>query len=255
MTDTLKFLAFDTSTDTMSVAVSRGDQTWHHQGVGGPNASAQLIPVIQDLLSQAKMSLNELTALVIGHGPGSFTGVRTACSVAQGLALGANLKVLQMDTLMAVAEDACLQWASAEKETIQSVGVLVDARMNEVYAGAYVWQPEFKAWHSVLPLQVGPPERMLAALRGLPLAFDAWAGNGWAVYQDRLNIALDPFANAPAMCASAMPDARALLRLAPLPWSRGQAVAPDHVQPLYIRDKVAQTTAERDAIKAAKLAV
>ena len=69
MTDDLKFLAFDTSTDMMSVAVSRGAQTWHHHGVGGPHASAQLIPVIQDLLSQAKMSLNELTALVMGHGP------------------------------------------------------------------------------------------------------------------------------------------------------------------------------------------
>jgi tRNA threonylcarbamoyladenosine biosynthesis protein TsaB len=105
MSETLKFLAFETSTDMMSVAISRGAQTWHHHGVGGPNASAQLIPVIQDLLRQADLSLNDLTALVIGHGPGSFTGLRTACSVAQGLAMGANLKVIQIDTLMAVADE------------------------------------------------------------------------------------------------------------------------------------------------------
>ena len=136
MNETFKFLAFETSTDMMSVAVSKGAQTWHHHGVGGPNASAQLIPVIQDLLSQAELKLNDLTAVVIGHGPGSFTGLRTACSVAQGLAMGANLKVIQIDTLMAVAEEAQGQLQA------QRVGILVDARMSEVYAGAYAWQTE-----------------------------------------------------------------------------------------------------------------
>ena len=178
MTDDLKFLAFDTSTDMMSVAVSRGAQTWHHHDVGGPHASAQLIPVIQDLLSQAKMTLNELTALVMGHGPGSFTGLRTACSVAQGLAMGAHLKVVQMDTLMAVAEEARMQLASDESKQVQRVGVLVDARMSEVYAGAYEWQAERNAWQSLMPLQVGPPEAMLESLQSLPQACEAWAGNG-----------------------------------------------------------------------------
>lgn len=247
MTDTLKFLAFETSTDMMSVAVSRGAQTWHHHGVGGSNASAQLIPVIQDLLRQAELTLNDLTALVIGQGPGSFTGLRTACSVAQGLAMGANLKVIQIDTLMAVAEEARAQLQA------HSVGVLVDARMSEVYAGAYAWQPASREWTSVMSLQVGPPEAMLKALSSLPNACDAWAGNGLSVYQERLNLTSNT--NLPAMCPSASPHALALLRLAPVQWDRGQAVSPEQVQPLYIRDKVAQTTAEREAIKASKLAV
>jgi tRNA threonylcarbamoyladenosine biosynthesis protein TsaB len=255
MTDTLKFLAFETSTDKMSVAVSRGAQTWHHHGVGGSNASAQLIPVIHDLLQQAELTLNELTALVIGHGPGSFTGLRTACSVAQGLAMGANLKVIQIDTLMAVAEEARGQLQA------QRVGILVDARMSEVYAGAYAWQSELNEWKPVMSLKVGPPEDMLIALNSLPAPCDAWAGNGFEVYKDRLNLALDIAADSPAgspeklpvICASAMPHALALLRLAPAQWANGQAVAPEHVQPLYIRDKVAQTTAEREAIKASKL--
>lgn len=234
MNDALKFLAFETSTDKMSVAVSRGSKTWYHHGAGGPNASAQLIPVIQDLLGQAQLTLNALTALVIGQGPGSFTGLRTACSVAQGLALGAHLKVIQVDTLMAVAEEARFQRAGQEKNQLQTVGVLMDARMGEVYAGAYAWQPESNEWQSVLPLQVGPPEAMVAVLSRLPKPWDVLAGNG-----------LDAQ-------ASAMPHALALLRLAPALWARGQAVLPEQVQPLYIRDKVAQTTAEREAIKAAK---
>ena len=255
MTDTLKFLAFETSTDRLSVAVSRGAQTWHHHGVGGSNASAQLIPVIHELLQQAELTLNDLTALVIGQGPGSFTGLRTACSVAQGLAMGANLKVIQIDTLMAVAEEARGQLQA------QRVGVLVDARMSEVYAGAYVWQSELNEWTPVMSLKVGPPEDMLTALNSLPTPCDAWAGNGFEVYKDRLNLGSDKAAanpaaspeNFPVVCASAMPHALALLRLAPAQWANGQAVAPEHVQPLYIRDKVAQTTAEREAIKASKL--
>ena len=87
MTQHLKFLAFETSTEMMSVALSHGDQTWHLHTTGGPNASAQLIPSIHQLLAQAQLQLTDLTALVIGQGPGSFTGLRTACSVAQGLAL------------------------------------------------------------------------------------------------------------------------------------------------------------------------
>jgi tRNA threonylcarbamoyladenosine biosynthesis protein TsaB len=249
MTEALKFLAFETSTDMMSVAVSRGTQTWHHHGVGGPKASAQLIPIIQDLLSQAELTLSDLTALVIGHGPGSFTGLRTACSVAQGLAMGANLKVIQIETLMVVAEEARLQLQK------HRVGVLVDARMSEVYAGAYAWQPESNDWTSVMPLQVGPPEMMLKALKSLSMACDAWAGNGFDVYKDRLDVKANMPADMTAVCASAMPHALALLRLAPAQWARGQALAPEQVQPLYIREKVAQTTAEREAIKASKIIV
>jgi tRNA A37 threonylcarbamoyladenosine modification protein TsaB len=99
----------------------------------------------------------------------------------------------------------------------------------------------------------------------LPTPCDAWAGNGFEVYKDRLNLASDMAAanptdnpvvspaNFPVICAFAMPHALALLRLAPAQWASGKAVAPEHVQPLYIRDKVAQTTAEREAIKASKL--
>ena len=83
-----RWLAFDTSTDVLSLAVGQGDQTWSQTLPGGAQASATLIPAVMDLLAQAGMPMASLDAIVFGRGPGSFTGLRTACSVAQGLALG-----------------------------------------------------------------------------------------------------------------------------------------------------------------------
>ena len=254
MTEDLKFLAFETSTDMMSVALSRGAQTWHYQGVGGANASAQLIPVIQKLLNQAAMQLNELTALVIGQGPGSFTGLRTACSVAQGLALGAHLKVIPVDTLMVAAEDARVQQQASNPVDLHDfrVGVVMDARMSEVYAGAYQWQGEVHLWQPLLPLQVGAPEAVVQNLCELMGSHFALAGNGLDVYKDRLSLQTLEWKARHVLCISAMPHANALLRLAPVMWRNGGAVLPELVQPLYVRDKVAQTTVEREAIKEAK---
>jgi tRNA threonylcarbamoyladenosine biosynthesis protein TsaB len=260
MTSALKFLAFDTSTDMMSVALSNGHQTWHHHGVGGPNASAQLIPSIHQLLAQAQLQLSDLTALVVGQGPGSFTGLRTACAVAQGLALGANLKVIPVDSLKAVAEDARQALLDAQDtepfNPLEDVHIasVMDARMSEVYVGVYRWQAASALWTCVQPLQVGAPEAMaaqLCQLSQLGLSRLVLAGNGFDVYKERFF--LQELENSVQLrCVAAVPHALALLRLAPALWLSEQAVAPEWVQPLYIRDKVAQTTAERDAIKLAK---
>ena len=260
MTTDLKFLAFETSTDMMSVALCVGDQTWHLHTQGGANASAQLIPSIHNLLAQAQLTLADLTALVIGQGPGSFTGLRTACSVAQGLALGANLQVIPVDTLMVVAEDAR---GSLQAPLTSQVSVVMDARMGEVYGGAYAWHAASGQWQATVPLQVGPPAQVAQALITDHAESGVLAGNGFEVYADafseslaaRSNACSESVSDVQAMrCVSAVPHALALLRLAPALWVAGKAVAPEGVQPLYIRDKVAQTTAERDAIKAAKAA-
>jgi tRNA threonylcarbamoyladenosine biosynthesis protein TsaB len=249
MTQALKFLAFDTSTDMMSVALSQGDQTWHHHGVGGANASAQLIPTVHALLAQAQWQLSDLTALVVGQGPGSFTGLRTACAVAQGLALGANLKVIPVDSLKAVAEDARHSLDPAQDWHVASV---MDARMGEVYVGVYAWHAATSQWTLVQPLQVGPPETMAAQLSRLKLPKMVLAGNGFEVYKDRFPLQEFEVGGVPVSCVAAVPHALALLRMAPALWAKQEAVDPEWVQPLYIRDKVAQTTAERDAIKQAK---
>jgi tRNA threonylcarbamoyladenosine biosynthesis protein TsaB len=253
MTSALKFLAFDTSTDMMSVALSNGDAIWHHHGVGGANASAQLIPTIHLLLEQAQLKLTDLTALVVGQGPGSFTGLRTACAVAQGLALGANLKVIPVDSLKAVAEDA-RQAIDSPLNPTQDVHVasVMDARMSEVYVGVYAWHAATAQWTSVQPLQVGAPEAMAAKLSQLRLPQLVLAGNGFEIYKDRFPLQDFEAMGTTLRCVAAVPHALALLRMAPALWLSEQGVAPEWVQPFYIRDKVAQTTAERDAIKLAK---
>ena len=118
-----RWLAFDTSTDVLSLAVARGDQVWTQTLPGGAQASSGLIPAVQAMLAEADMPLASLDAIVFGRGPGSFTGLRTACAVAQGLAFGANVPVLPVDTLLAVAEEA--RWAQ-----VQAGALLPDAALT-----------------------------------------------------------------------------------------------------------------------------
>ena len=227
-----RWLAFDTSTDVLSLAVAQGEQTWAQTLPGGAQASATLIPSVLDLLAQADMPLASLDAIVFGRGPGSFTGLRTACSVAQGLALGAQLPVLPVDTLLAVAEEARLLIGSPDTLTVLA---MLDARMDEIYTATYRWAAG--AWTELSPLQVCSPERILAPTDAELLM----AGNVFDAYGERL----------PAgQRLQALPTARGLLSLAPALWASGQAVIADEAMPLYIRDKVAQTTAEREAQKA-----
>jgi len=229
----LNLLAFDTSTDILSVAVQAGDP--RTQPVlqvteqGGAKASATLLPLIRQLLSQAGLALKDLDAIVFGRGPGSFTGLRTACAVAQGLGFGSAVPVLAVDTLLAVAEEAHAQSA------VERVVAVLDARMAEVYWAAY--QKHGATWREHEPARLGPPDDVRVA--------PGWslAGNALALYSDRL---------APAQRRiSALPTASALLRLAPALMAAGQAGPAADAMPLYIRDKVAQTTQERHAIKAA----
>jgi tRNA threonylcarbamoyladenosine biosynthesis protein TsaB len=258
MKPALKFLAFDTSTDVLSVALSDGTQTWGHEGAGGAQASAQLIPTVLDLLAQAGWALPELDAIVFGRGPGSFTGLRTACAVAQGLAYGAAVPVLPVDTLLAVAEQARwdLQGAQA-KDAPLCVLALLDARMDEVYSAAYEWQGAARGWRVVQDLQVGKPETVTWPSdapgnengNGNGNASCLCAGNAFGPYGARLTSALP---NGLAHVV-AMPTAQALLRLAPALFQAGLAVPAEQAMPLYVRDKVANTTAEREVLKAQKL--
>lgn len=228
----MKLLAFDTSTENMSVAVASGEQLWQRSGPAGPLASATLIPMIEALLKQAGLGLGELDAIVFGRGPGSFTGLRTACAVAQGLAFGAGLPVLGIDTLQAVAEHARAQAGCTQ------VLAILDARMDEVYAGAYEWTGG--RWARCGEFSLDKPEAL-----ALPTGWTL-AGNAFEAYGHRLP-------QAPRVAA--VPDAPALLRLAPLLLAAGEALPAAAALPLYVRDKVAQTTNERAALRAAAAAL
>ena len=232
----LKLLAFDTSTELLSVAALRGEPggelPLEYTSAGGAQASTALIPAIQQLLAQAGLRLGELDAIAFGRGPGSFTGLRTACSVAQGLAFGAGIPVLAVDTLLAVAEDA------RHRCGLEQVVAVLDARMAEVYSAAYAWHGA--GWRQQGGISLGHPEAVAVA--------PGWslAGNAVAAYADRLPAA--------AARVEAMPTASALLRLAPALMAAGLAGPAARATPLYIRDKVAQTTEERASSRAAQAA-
>ena len=240
----LKFLAFDTSTDRLSVAVTDGVRVWQHSSPGGALASTTLIPAILGLLADSNMALGDMDAVVFGRGPGSFSGLRTACAVAQGLAFGANqgagIAVLPVDTLMAVAEEARFQQHGTAVGGAKPITItaLLDARMDEMYVQSY----EFSSGRCRLvgDCKLIRPENLVPE----PLT-QLLAGNVFGVYAGRL-----PAELAKLTCVDALPTATALLRLAPALAAAGQCIDAAQALPLYVRDKVAQTTVERAQIKA-----
>lgn len=246
----MNLLALDTSTEQLSLAVSREvagrDRVWTHTGAGGAQASATLIPALLALLAEAGLAPRELDAIAFGAGPGAFTGLRTACAVAQGLGHGAGVPLLPVDTLLAVAEDA--RHGHAPDAAELDVLAVLDARMDEVYAAHYRWRG---GWTQRGDWTVCRPEALTARPPGqAPADCGGWllAGNALAAYGERL------FPGVPGLRrVDALPTAAALLRLAPALLAAGQAVVASQALPRYIRDKVAQTTAERASARAASL--
>ncbi len=236
-----RLLAFDTSTELMSVGVRRGDRYWLHSGPGAAQSSATLIPTVLSLLEQAHLPLQALDAIVFGRGPGSFTGLRTACAVAQGLAAGSDRPVLPIDTLLAVAEEARHEALAADASGASPtrISAVLDARMDEVYLQHFEWADG--RWRALAACQLCPPQ----AVHFAPGAGLLVAGNALEVYRERL-----PELPAGSRWVKALPTAAALLRLAP--GLLHQAVPAAQALPLYVRDKVAQTTEERLAAKQAK---
>lgn len=228
-------LAFDTATERMSIALAHGGKVWAREGMGGAQASATLLPTILSVLDEASVTLAALDAIAFGRGPGAFTGLRTACSVAQGLAFGASKPVLPVDTLLAVAEDA------RQGRDLQDVWVVTDARMNEIYAARYGYADGH--WTTLVPPFLAHVEQINE--RWHAAAPQVIAGSALAIFSDLRtgNARLVP---------NAAPRAQAMLPLAQALWNEGGSVDPALAIPLYVRDKVAQTTAEREAVRIAK---
>jgi tRNA threonylcarbamoyladenosine biosynthesis protein TsaB len=233
-------LAFDTSTEALAVALQGpgGVNVWN--GEGGAQASTLLLPTVHSLLTQASLTLADVDAIAFGQGPGAFTGLRTACSVAQGLAFGVDKPVLPLDSLLIVAED---ERASRDFPPVLDVAVAMDARMGELYAARYRWSEG--RWRCVLAPGLWDPQAWVAACTneaGAPQQDLIWTGSGLSLLTDV------PAQVGSLTCAN---RAEALLRLADQAWHQGCAVPAEQALPVYLRDKVALTTAERQALKAA----
>lgn len=239
-----RLLMLDTATEVVHAALVVGERVRALAVEGGAQASASTLPTLQALLRDEDLPWSGLDAIAFGRGPGAFTGLRTACSVAQGLALAADCPVIPLDTLMAVAEDARQSepdaWAPGAV-----VWVAQDARMGELYVAAYRWlgahwqlEAEPRLW------ALGVPRERWAALSEGPQARPAHiAGNALLAHPSAFE-GLDA-----RQWPQAAPRGAALAALARQAWARGESVDAALALPLYVRDKVAQTTAERLAAK------
>jgi tRNA threonylcarbamoyladenosine biosynthesis protein TsaB len=228
----MRILALETSTEYCSVALWQDGAIVERSELVGQKHSERLMPMIDALLKDAAVTMKQLDGIAFGMGPGSFTGVRIACGVTQGLALGADLPVAGVCTLEALAE------ASGHDRVI----AVLDARMGEIYHAAYEKQGD--DW-------IAASEPCLCKPEDAPVVTgENWfaAGSGFAVNGPALEACY-----AGQLCGvdgTVVPQAAAVAALGARSLMRGDGVDAALALPLYLRDKVALTTAEREAQRA-----
>jgi len=217
----MKLLAIDTSTTACSVALLQDEKITSIHVEASMQQAQRILPAIHDLLQQSHLSLSELDALAFGRGPGSFTGVRIATSVIQGLAVVIDRPVIAVSSLAAVAQAAYADLG------FKKLLVVMDARMKEVYWGAYTVNAEGLVELSGKEF-VTPPEAIIQP-QG-----QGWAGvgTGWAECYDRIPFHYDQEA------ASRLPMASAIIPLAREKYRQHDFLAPHEVVPVYLRDNV-----------------
>ena len=228
----MNLLSLDTSTEFLSLALQVGDEqgcdkTYAHHQHAGQAASQLVLPQIQALLDTANVKLSDLDGIAFGAGPGAFTGVRVACGVAQGLGFGANIPVVGVNTLMALAQ------ASGQARVI----ACLDARMGEIYHAAFV--RENGKWIEKSATTVCKPE-------AAPVLEGEWVGvgSGWAAYGEVLSRIYAQ--NLGQIFSNITPTAEAILQLAKPTFEAGLAKPASEAAPIYIRNRVALTTIERE---------
>ena len=232
----MKILALETSTEYCSVALWRDGAIDGRSENVGQKHSELLIAMLRELLDAAGLAIKDIDGIAYGSGPGSFTGVRIACGVAQGLALGAGLPVFGVCTLQALAEGAGRDRVIAA----------LDARMGEIYCAAY--ERSAGVWIAICePCLCRPEDAPLPPGEG-------WfgAGSGFAAFEDALQARYA--GKLTGADSEAVPDAFAIAAIASLQFSNGKGQDAAQAQPFYLRDKVAFKTAERERMAAGKSA-
>ncbi|NIF89391.1 tRNA (adenosine(37)-N6)-threonylcarbamoyltransferase complex dimerization subunit type 1 TsaB [Burkholderia sp. Cy-637] len=251
MTQTV-LLAIDTSTEFCSVALiaasdaapaSTAPRLWFRHDETGAVSSTRVLPAVRELLDEAGFTLADCAAIAFGAGPGSFTGLRTATGVAQGLAFGRGLPVVPIGTLAACAEHARLNALAAGAAAPTRVLAALDARMDEAYWADYAWDEAAGDWRTLQPAAPDAPGLLVAPAEPFTLA-----GNAAAAFGERLPLA----ALAAQVDGAALPHAVPVAQLALRAFRAGRVVPADQAAPEYVRNKVAQTTAERLAERAAR---
>jgi tRNA threonylcarbamoyladenosine biosynthesis protein TsaB len=233
----VNLLAIESSSETLSVALLCDGAVIAREANEPRRHGALVLPLIEALLAEAGLARGQLDAIAFGRGPGAFTGVRLACSVAQGLGFGLDRPVLGVSTLQALA------LAGLRKGAVAPLLVLLDARMGELYTARYTS-------HSGLPVLLGEEELLSPDQLELP-GDDSWSvsGTGWLVHRAalyaRFGLRLNETPDAPQL-----PHAREICLLGLQQYRGGQRSSAFEAMPVYLRDKVAQTRAERLNAKA-----
>ncbi len=219
-------MAFETATRRLSVALWQDGELIERSGEVANGGSERVLPWAGELLAEAGVVLAQVDGVAFGAGPGGFTGLRLACGVAQGLAWGLDIPVVPVSTLEALA------LASGQDR----VWACLDARMNEIYSAAYQVAGEVVV-ELMAPTCVAPSAAPVPEQGGL------WgAGDGFAAHGQQLRVRKSDLAG---VCADVYPTAAAVLRLAAPRFGAGRGLTAVAAQPIYVRDKVALTTAER----------
>ncbi|SDZ87583.1 tRNA (adenosine(37)-N6)-threonylcarbamoyltransferase complex dimerization subunit type 1 TsaB [Microbulbifer marinus] len=222
----MKILALDTTSGACSVALYSGGQICEQFVRAERDHTRRLLPMVDQVLAEAGLSLGQLDALAVSRGPGSFTGLRIAISFTQGLAFAADKPVVPVSSLAALAAGARRshpEWRDAP------IVAMLDARMQQVYWGIYAAETPND---SMLPEAVQDPERVVQRLREASLSQPLYgAGPGWHY---------PPFADAPVAeyDLESPIHARDIAELALPLWQNGAAVAAEALEPLYLRDEI-----------------
>jgi tRNA threonylcarbamoyladenosine biosynthesis protein TsaB len=226
----MNLLAIETSTECCSVALSCNGEIISRSEVAQRRHAELLLPMCDEVLVEAGVFRRQLDAIAVGRGPGAFTGVRLAISAAQGMALALDLPVIPVSSLAALALDA-----PVDSRMILAV---IDARMGEIYAGAFRRRDDGLV--ELLGSETVGPADALALPAGMN-----WSviGTGWDSYREVL---LTRMGSGPAWAeGQRYPQAAAVARLAMREHVAGHGLAPELAMPVYLRDKVAFTTEER----------
>jgi len=236
----MKLLAFETATEACSVAIWDDGRVLERCEVA-PRRHAELaLPWAEALLAEAGIARSQLDAVAVGRGPGAFTGVRLAIALAQGIALALDRPVVARSTLEVLAMRA---------EVAEGARVLaaIDARMGEVYSQSFIRTAD--GLRALGDARVSAPDVV-----ALPDAADGWAGvgTGFSAAEDALRTRLA--GRFTRIDATALPRAGDLARLAAAAFGRGECLAPERVEPAYLRDNVALTLVEQAALRASKRA-
>ena len=231
----MRLLALDAATENCSVALLSEGELFERIAESGKAHAEQLLTMVGEVLAEGHIALADLDGIAASIGPGAFSGVRVSVAVAQGLAFGAALRVVAVSTLEALALRALSESAPGSP---QSAIACLDARMQEVYWGCFAADAA-RGVIATTTARVGAPQSV-----AVPPSRHLGIGRGFAAYPaigQLSGIELAPGAEA------ALPRAREFARLGALRYSLGENLDPAALQPLYLRDKVADTEAERAA--------